>query len=79
MTDVIQGGATVFPSLDLTIMPKKGSAALWYNLDTSGEPDTLTMHAACPVIQGDKWGNFVKSLALICLMLIYFLFHCSMQ
>lgn len=51
------GGATVFPLLDIAITPQKGTAAFWYNLQDSGEPDYLTYHAACPVLLGNKWGK----------------------
>ncbi|XP_042891211.1 prolyl 4-hydroxylase subunit alpha-1-like isoform X2 [Penaeus japonicus] len=55
MSDVDAGGATVFPQLELSLWPKKGSAAFWHNLYPSGEGDTLTRHAACPVLVGTKW------------------------
>ena len=58
MSDVEVGGATVFPRIDLTIPPQKGSAAFWYNLHPSGEGDEFTLHAACPVLIGSKWGVY---------------------
>ncbi len=42
MSDVEQGGATVFPKADGHVKPKKGSAAFWYNLDASGEGQMIT-------------------------------------
>ncbi|QQP34867.1 Uncharacterized protein FKW44_022907, partial [Caligus rogercresseyi] len=49
--------ATVFPVLDLTLWPKKGSAVFWYNLYRNGEGNEDTRHAACPVLKGTKWGK----------------------
>jgi len=58
-SDVEQGGATVFTNLGLSLKPKKGTVAFWYNLLANGEGDDRTRHAACPVLTGTKWvSNF---------------------
>ena len=55
-SDVELGGATVFPWAEVTIFPKKGSAAFWYNLHRNGKPHQMTRHGACPVLVGTKHG-----------------------
>lgn len=55
MSDVEAGGATVFPVLNVSLWPKKGSAAFWYNLIPNGDGNENTRHAACPVLTGSKW------------------------
>ncbi|XP_033225929.1 prolyl 4-hydroxylase subunit alpha-1-like [Belonocnema kinseyi] len=55
MNDVTKGGGTIFPTLNFTVWPKKGSALFWYNLKRNGEGDLSTFHAACPVLSGTKW------------------------
>ncbi|XP_043272912.1 prolyl 4-hydroxylase subunit alpha-1 isoform X2 [Venturia canescens] len=55
MSDVEQGGGTVFTGINIALWPKKGSAAFWYNLKPNGEGDYKTRHAACPVLTGSKW------------------------
>lgn len=60
MNHIDQGGATVFPELEIGVKPTKGSAVFWYNLKTNGDGDTRTLHAACPVLHGSKWGEIVN-------------------
>ncbi|XP_050346724.1 prolyl 4-hydroxylase subunit alpha-1 isoform X4 [Nymphalis io] len=55
MSDVAQGGATVFTELGLSVFPQRGAAVFWLNLHPSGEGDLATRHAACPVLRGSKW------------------------
>lgn len=57
MTDVAQGGETVFRDLTVSVTPKKGMAVFWYNLLPSGERDRRMIHTACPVLLGNKWGR----------------------
>lgn len=32
-------------------------AAFWFNLHASGKGDMRTVHGACPIISGSKWGK----------------------
>ncbi|CAN8025764.1 unnamed protein product, partial [Ixodes persulcatus] len=61
MSDVEEGGATVFPKLGVRLTPKKGDAVFWWNLKTSGAVEKLTQHAGCPVLYGNKWSEFRES------------------
>ncbi|XP_017073422.2 prolyl 4-hydroxylase subunit alpha-1 [Drosophila eugracilis] len=68
--DVDSGGATIFPLMNITVTPKKGSAVFWYNLHNSGAMHSKTLHSACPVISGSKyvltkWINELPNLFLV--------------
>ena len=51
----VTGGSTAFPKIGLATRPKKGSAVFWYNLDDSGQRNSLSLHGACPTALGIKW------------------------
>lgn len=57
LSDVEEGGETAFPTLGISIKPKKGKALLWPSV-MSDDPlliDQRTMHEARPVIKGKKY------------------------
>jgi len=43
----------------------QNAAVFWFNYKSSGAMDSLALHAACPVLIGEKWGKyFVEMIAL---------------
>ncbi|MET0264902.1 MAG: 2OG-Fe(II) oxygenase [Duganella sp.] len=54
LTDVEQGGGTVFPGLGLEVFPKKGNALWFLNTDSNHQPDRQTLHGGAPVVSGTK-------------------------
>lgn len=65
MNDVSEGGWTVFPRLGVGVAPQKGSAIFWWNLLPSGKGDERTLHAACPVLRGTKWGMYTQTVKVL--------------
>ena len=55
LSDVEIGGNTVFPQVDLSIKPIKGSALLWFNISPRMHFDSRLLHIGCPVVYGNKW------------------------
>lgn len=37
------------------VKPHRGDALLFFSLHTNATPDTSSLHAGCPVIEGEKW------------------------
>lgn len=58
LNDVVNGGETQFPNLNLTITPKLGRVLLWPNVLNLNpqESDPRTVHQALPVLDGIKYG-----------------------
>ena len=40
----------------MAVEPKQGTAALFYSIKPDGQIDKASLHGACPVIKGTKWG-----------------------
>ena len=57
LSDVEEGGETAFPTLGLTVKPKRGRALLWPGVSDlqPGSIDHRTLHEARPVIRGMKY------------------------
>jgi len=53
------GGDTSFPKdgkgSGIKVHPGKGHAVLFYNLLEDGNGDDLALHAAMPIVRGEKW------------------------
>lgn len=55
LNDVEAGGSTVFPSVGLDVLPRRGSAVYFAYTTESGETDARTLHGGSPVVAGEKW------------------------
>ena len=55
LNDVEAGGSTVFPSLGLDVLPRRGSAVYFAYTGASGETDPRTLHGGSLVVAGEKW------------------------
>jgi prolyl 4-hydroxylase len=55
LNDVEEGGDTCFPSLGLTVTPRKGSAVYFEYFYNDHRLNELTLHAGSPVAAGEKW------------------------
>ncbi|EDW53289.1 GM12749 [Drosophila sechellia] len=57
LSDVQMGGYASFPDLGFGFKPRRGSALVWHNTDNSGNCDTRSLQATCPVLLGNQWGS----------------------
>uniref|UniRef100_A0A182WSJ3 Prolyl 4-hydroxylase alpha subunit domain-containing protein n=1 Tax=Anopheles quadriannulatus TaxID=34691 RepID=A0A182WSJ3_ANOQN len=55
LSDVTNGGYTIFPKLRVAIRPQKGTAAFWYNLKDTGEGNVQMKYSICPLQDDQKW------------------------
>lgn len=55
LADVEGGGATIFPDLGLSFVPRKGHALYFAYTDLLSRCDPLSFHGGMPVTRGEKW------------------------
>lgn len=55
LNDDFEGGFTYFPNVDFLVMPKKGRALIFNNLDSKGKVIKAAYHAGLPVTRGKKY------------------------
>lgn len=65
------GGAVVFPRIGLKVDADVGDAVVWFNLLGDGTENIRARHAACPVLIGQKWGDYhyIRKVTLQCINL----------
>ena len=55
LNDVEEGGETIFPEIDFTVAPRKGSAVYFSYCNSDNKLDRMTLHGGTPVRRGEKW------------------------
>ena len=56
LSDVLEGGSTAFPKLQLAVEPKLGRAVIFNNVGESlVRPHPASLHEGSPVLRGEKW------------------------
>ena len=55
LNDVEAGGETTFPEIGLSITPRLGHAVHFEYVNSRGDVDLKSVHAAAPVVAGEKW------------------------
>ena len=55
LNDGFDGGETFFPQIDTKVVPKRGKAVIFYNVDSEGEILPKSLHGGLDVKNGEKW------------------------
>ena len=55
LNDVEAGGSTVFPTIGLDVLPRKGGAVFFAYATPNGDLDRNSLHGGSPVVAGEKW------------------------
>ena len=55
LSDVAKGGGTIFPAINRTFKPRRGTALIWCNLLPNGAVNPSTLHGGAPVKAGAKY------------------------
>ncbi len=55
LNNVEEGGETIFPEINLKIIPAQGNAVYFAYTNSKNQVDPLTLHGGCPVLKGEKY------------------------
>jgi prolyl 4-hydroxylase len=55
LNDVDDGGATVFPRVELAVPARRGDLLIFHNVLPTHRVDRRSLHAGTPVVRGEKW------------------------
>ena len=55
LNDGFDGGETFFPQINTKVVPKRGKAVVFYNVDDEGEILPKSLHGGLDVKNGEKW------------------------
>lgn len=55
LSDDYDGGETEFTEANFKFKARKGDALMFLNVDASGAPDPMSLHAGLPTTRGEKW------------------------
>lgn len=55
LNDCEEGGATTFPKVGVSVLPKRGNAVYFAYTAPDGTLDARSLHGGAPVLGGEKW------------------------